>query len=261
VIATKLGILPPKRNLVLDFAKPIARQVFKVFSSLRMRSATQFVQSQVVRHATSRTATGQFDPVTAKKSLDTSLKELKTDYVDILFLHCCTLDDVRGGEIFDFLRNSVSAGKVRYLGLSTDLDNTNQIMAVFPDVQVVNLARNLVADDINRLEQKDQVAVVTYAPLGGGLFNDSITRMVREQRNELGKWSQMTGLDLRESAAWSRLFLRYAYESNPAGVVVCGMHSKAHIINNIDATASEPAGSPRFFTAAAEIRRVLAHGA
>ncbi|MBI2348884.1 MAG: aldo/keto reductase [Deltaproteobacteria bacterium] len=68
------------------------------------------------------TGWGQPDwrPSSLLKSIERSLKRLRTDYLDLVQLHSCGEDELRRGEVIEGLRRARELGYARYIGYSGD---------------------------------------------------------------------------------------------------------------------------------------------
>jgi len=124
VVCTKFGILPARHNWKQTL-KPLARGVLRMFPKLRSAARAQAGQL----------FTGnQFSVETLRTSLETSLRELRTDYVDILLLHAAPVGVLAQEELFVELDRMVAQGKVRMAGISGEHDVIAAAFAQRPPV-------------------------------------------------------------------------------------------------------------------------------
>ena len=111
VLCTKFGIMPAAVSGWKQKLKPMAQLAIRAFPALRAVAQKQ-VQDQFVSN--------QFTPEILRMSLETSLRELKTDYVDILLLHAAPATVLQQHDLLHAMDQLVQSGKVRMAGISAD---------------------------------------------------------------------------------------------------------------------------------------------
>src|SRR3984893_7536261 len=65
----------------------------------------------------------EWDPRLIAKSIDQSLKSLRTDHVDLLQLHSCSEERLRKGDVIRAVEEAKRAGKTRFIGYSGDSED------------------------------------------------------------------------------------------------------------------------------------------
>ncbi|MGA2831623.1 MAG: aldo/keto reductase [Terracidiphilus sp.] len=115
VVATKFGIDPQKPNKWKSAAVRAARKVPGI--------RDLFGSGEEVDPSTDSEVTrGEFTVEGLRASLECSLRQLQTDYVDVLFLHEATGDVLYQQDLMEALDRLVQAGKVRRVGLYADAE-------------------------------------------------------------------------------------------------------------------------------------------
>jgi len=116
-------------------------------------------------------------PVYMKKALEDSLKRLKTDYIDIYYLHRLDVN-VPIEETVGFLADQVRAGKIRAIGLSeVSVEILTRAQAVHPLAAVeseMSLWTRGPLADVLPWTVKNGVGFVPYAPLGRGFLAGNV---------------------------------------------------------------------------------------
>jgi len=152
------------------------RRIADAFSSLRGEVIIGTKAGLVSYHSKP-----QFDVRSLDRSIHSSLKRLKTDYIDILFLHNITIDEINDSEeIVKFITSLKLDGKIRALGLSLpNLNSVKYLINLFqPDFLQFNFNmmdwRIIDKGYLDYCESKG-CSVIARTPLGGGFLTGDIT--------------------------------------------------------------------------------------
>lgn len=234
-IATKVGILPPRRSPGLATAKAIARRLAGLHP--RLRQALQQGAAGMVRH-------GAFDLTAVQQSLETSLRALRVERVDLLLLHDCTYDDLQPG-LLQFLERSRSEGKIGQFGLATDRETIRRAVAqraaFAPIAQfaagaaTAPFGRPLIADAAH------VPGIVTHSALGAGF--PGIAGRVASDRASARRWTERFGVDVADRDSLGRLLLAAALSENPDGIVLFSSTRPETIAANAKLTEEPPLSS------------------
>jgi D-threo-aldose 1-dehydrogenase len=158
---------------------------------------------------------GRFEPARIQRSLETSLRELKTDYIDVLLLH-----EIRAHEVHDELKHLLqrlrSEGKVSVFGIATSVEDSETLIAAHPElcdivqvpVQWVDRPRTLPANA--RLILHSVLGARLAAFLDHLKANEHVARRFREE----------TGLTPDDRNNVGQLMLQAAMFRNPDGVTL-----------------------------------------
>ena len=120
-----------------------------------------------------------------KKHLDLSLQRLRTDYVDIYYLHKPD-PDAQLGETLQALDDVIRGGKVRYYGVSNySADQLSELLSVADDNGLprpvviqpgISLLKQDQCADLLPLCSEERIGVVPYQVLQGGLLTGKYKR-------------------------------------------------------------------------------------
>jgi D-threo-aldose 1-dehydrogenase len=222
-ITTKFGITPPERSPILGLAIDIGRRTLRLFPALRplmQRKSQALIKIE------------RFSPEKARSSLETSLRELKTEYVDIYLLHDYAAYDEPVDEILAFLEDTAKAGKIRCFGIGTSFEDALRSVRQQPQLcDVIQFQNSVLTQTTERLpvSSTDRL-VITHGSLGEGYR--SVYSFLKMRRNVAKVWSFELGVDLLNQSVLSGLMLGYAAYANPNGLVLFSSRDPIRVKSN-----------------------------
>jgi aryl-alcohol dehydrogenase-like predicted oxidoreductase len=111
--------------------------------------------------------------------IDRSLKNLETDSLDLVQLHCPPTDVYYRPEVFGALDDLVRAGKIRYYGVSVERVEEALKAIEYPGVQTVqiifNVFRQRPADLFFAEAKRRKVGILARLPLSSGMLTGKLT--------------------------------------------------------------------------------------
>ena len=220
-VTTKLGMVPPRRSPGLRAAKAVARVV---------AASTPALRARLRQRAQTAVQSGRFSPDEARASLETSLRELRLECVDILLLHECRPADLETAGLLELLQTLVREGKVRHFGIATDADSTRVILAEKPEfAPIVQLAHNPLELTLAELPALGGRPTITHSAMR------VLVARLADAMSDAGlrrSWSDELGVDCSRRDVLGSLLVSYGLESNPGGVVLFSSTDPARIRSN-----------------------------
>ena len=110
--------------------------------------------------------------------VERSLKNLGTETLDLLQLHCPPTQVYYMPEVFGILDDLVNAGKVRYYGVSVEKVEEALKVMEYPNVQTVqiifNMFRHRPSELLFELAKKHKVGILARVPLASGMLTGKL---------------------------------------------------------------------------------------
>jgi D-threo-aldose 1-dehydrogenase len=222
-VTTKFGIEPPRRTAALRMALRVGRGFLRLVPSAR----------KVVQQHTSVLVKGNaFSVADAQRNLETSLRELGTDYIDFYLLHDYVAGANSSEELVAFLRQAVRAGKIRSFGLGTSIDNVMRALDCEADLcGVIQFQDSVLTRNRDKLPlQAQHGLVITHGSLAGGYR--CLSSYLKASNNRTKDWSAELDLDFSDEKTLVALLLNYAVEANRNGLLLFSARNSHRIRDN-----------------------------
>lgn len=226
VVATKFGIQPASASGRVARLQGPVRGLVARYPALR---------SFAKRHSGALHRPHQYDAATARASLERSLRELRMEYVDILFLHDPSPQDTLVlPEICAYLEEARQAGHIRAWGVAGEPDPCVQIKRALPKSAILQVRDDLFRDASLAEDLKPRVTF--------GVFTGAIGRVLAHLSRSPGtrdRWSGAIGVDCRLPETIASLLLRETIDANPDSVVLLSTTRPEHL-RGVGSLASPP---------------------
>ena len=171
--------------------------------------------------------------------LDIQLEKLNTDYIDIYLLHSLTVPDwekVRDLNVFDFLDDALSSGKIKHAGFSShiEVDYVIEIIDEYPRWEVAMTQMNYLDEyyqsgvmGLNYLKQVNMGSMI-MEPLRGGRLVENIPPEIQNIWDSAQK--------KRTPVEWA---LQYLWNRDDVDCVFSGMSSLNQVKDNVRIASTE----------------------
>jgi aryl-alcohol dehydrogenase-like predicted oxidoreductase len=143
------------------------------------RKETIYVATKAGRRLDPHTAEG-YNKANLTHFIEDSLKNLETDCIDLLQLHCPPPVLLYRPEFFAMMDDFVQDGKIRYYGVSVETVEEALKAIEYPGVQTIqiifNMFRHRPAELFLPEAKRRRVAILARVPLASGLLSGRMTR-------------------------------------------------------------------------------------
>jgi len=200
--------------------------------------------------------------------IERSLKNLNTDTIDLLQLHCPHPDVYYRPEVFSIMDDLVKAGKLRHYGVSVEKVEEALKAIEYPNVQsiqiIFNIFRQRPADLFFHEAQRRKVGILARVPLASGMLSGKISRETAFAKDDHRNFNRhgeafdrgetFAGVDFEtalhavedlkklvpKNAALAQVALRWILESPAVTCAIPGAKRPAQVAENIAASALPP---------------------
>jgi D-threo-aldose 1-dehydrogenase len=214
-VTTKFGLRPSVLATRLAPWQRVGRRALHMFPSLRRAAA---------RSSGALYSAPDYGPAAVRVSLESSLRALRTDYVDFFLAHQASPEALPGEELIGLLGDLRRSGKVLAFGVATDWNWLGPVVLRRPELgAVLQFDSTLSCQPPVVSGQSSEPLIISYGLLGRGIAR------ARERAHD---WDDL------DDEALGGMLLRAAVLVNPRGIVLMQSRSLARIERNVRAALS-----------------------
>ena len=151
------------------------------------RRETIYIATKAGRRLSPHTADG-YNLANLTAFVERSLKNLNTDSLDLLQLHCPPTEVYYRPEVFGALDSLVKSGKLRFYGVSVEKVEEGLKAIDFPNVQSVQIIFNIFRQRPTELFfpecMRRKVGILARVPLASGLLTGKLSRDTRYGKDD-----------------------------------------------------------------------------
>ena len=173
-----------------------------------------------------------------KKSVDRSLKLLKTDRIDIMQIHSCELDILKRGEAINALQDAKKEGKILHLGYSGDNDAAVWAAEsnIFSTIQTsFNLVEQKARYKLFEVTKRNNLGVIAKRPIANGAWRSSKSpSLYVDEYFRRSKILENEGLlsDEPEDRILTSMGFIFSFEEIDSAII--GTQNPDHMLGNIE---------------------------
>jgi len=206
-VATKFGMQASRTGRILKPLQTAARRIVGIFPGLRkqLRKRPLPIVSQRC-----------FDVASARASLETSLRELAVERIDVLFLHEPDARSVIEPALSDWLAASRDAGMIRAWGLSGPLPSIRAVQTARPLLaQIMQYASDLCAQPA--LAAAWHGPRIVYSPFARVL--EPVMHALTDSATGSAEWRRSLDLPVTKDSVVGMLLVAACSQTDPCPVL------------------------------------------
>jgi D-threo-aldose 1-dehydrogenase len=209
-ITTKFGIEPRQTTGRLAGIQQLGRTVVRHVPALRTLMRNRAGKLYEV---------GDFSVQAASRSLEKSLSELGTDYIDYFLLHDPSTDANIEDDLLEWLERARLQGKIGDYGVAGAWADVCHIIQARPALRkVLQFPNDVVNRNIEKVEFQSIERAFTFSPFSASL--EYLRKRFEQSPDDAQRAREIAGLDPANADMLSEILLAYAVNSNPNSVVV-----------------------------------------
>lgn len=165
------------------------------------------------------------------RTLEQSLRRLRTDYVDVMQLHNAGVEDCERGGLVEGLQEMRRQGKVRWIGASTTMPHLPTLLGwgVFDAFQIPYSGLEREHEDWITKSAEAGVGIIVRGGVARGEPGEGTGREDRWERFEKAGLDELRDEDESRSA----LLLRYTLTHAHSDTIIVGTTNPAHVAENV----------------------------
>jgi aryl-alcohol dehydrogenase-like predicted oxidoreductase len=235
------------------------------------RKETFYIATKAGRRLPQQTPAG-YNRKDLTAFVERSLKNLRTEAIDLLQLHCPPTAVYYRPDVFAVLDDLVKTGKLRHYGVSVEKVEEALKAIEYPNVQSVqiifNIFRQRPADLFFAEAQKRRVGILARVPLASGLLSGKINRdrkFAKDDHRAFNRHGEafdhgetFSGVDFEtglraverlkllapKNATMAQLALRWILEFPAVTCAIPGAKRAAQVVENLAASDLKPLSLP-----------------
>jgi aryl-alcohol dehydrogenase-like predicted oxidoreductase len=151
------------------------------------RREALYVTTKAGRRLSPHTAAG-YNLANLRGFVERSLRNLETEAIDLLQLHCPPPEVYRHPEVFGALDQLVREGKLRFYGVSVESVDEALASLAFPNVQsiqiIFNMFRPKPAETLFQRAAEAGVGIIARVPLASGLLTGKMSAETKFEKDD-----------------------------------------------------------------------------